>query len=150
MKLIPLAKNYAATACGAVVNLNTGVHRKPDKTKDGYLKVTIFNKSQFVHRLVASAFFGQIPAKQTVNHKNFCKSFNFCTNLEICTRSQNTQHAISNGRFQRSTVKRLSKEQVEEIKRLVIFNKKQDVAVMFGVKPWTISRIITGVIYGST
>lgn len=65
-----------------------------------------FERSFLVHRLVARAFIA-IPERYTieglgyndleVNHKNGDPSDNRVTNLEWCTRTENIEHAVSNG-----------------------------------------------------
>jgi hypothetical protein len=117
----------------------------------GYRKVTVNGKSQFVHRLIAEAFVG-LPVGKDVNHLNFCRSFNFATNLKLCSHSENIKYSIKRGRFSKSEKFRnyLNETQVSEIKKLVKIKKKKDVARMFNVKPWTISKILSGVSYGST
>lgn len=50
-----------------------------------------------VHRLVAQAFLGPIPAGHEVNHQNGDKAHNCVANLEYVTRSENVSHAYSAG-----------------------------------------------------
>lgn len=65
--------------------------------KGGYENVTIRSDRKankyLVHRLVAMAFLGPIPAGKEVNHKNGNKGDNSLQNLEYATRSENMQHA---------------------------------------------------------
>ena len=73
------------------------------KTKiSGYKEVHLYieiqkGKSQYVHRLVAESFIGDIPKCMCVNHKDGNKSNNHVSNLEIITYSENTKHAYKNG-----------------------------------------------------
>lgn len=65
-------------------------------SKPGYIRLTRFcpdrRRNVFLHRLVAEAFIGEIPAGMEVNHKNGIKSDNRVENLEIITRTQNAKH----------------------------------------------------------
>jgi hypothetical protein len=56
--------------------------------KDGYLKVTLFEKSHRVHRMIANAFLGIIKGEQ-VDHVDGNRSNNSISNLRICTHAQN-------------------------------------------------------------
>jgi hypothetical protein len=67
--------------------------------KLGYVQAAIYQseykaKYPLLHRLVAAAFIGEIPAKHQVNHKNGNRSDNRVENLEIVTASQNNLHAF--------------------------------------------------------
>jgi hypothetical protein len=74
---------------------------KPGKTRDGYLKIELFNNgtpcSRYVHRLVVEAFIGEIPAGLEVNHISGQKVDNRIENLEVVTHAKNTQHAWDTG-----------------------------------------------------
>ena len=78
----------------------------------GYVKVTLYKpgkpdkwgnypgkKTESVHRLVAMAFNGPIPAKLEVNHKNGVKHDNRPENLEYVTHRENMLHAHRLGLF---------------------------------------------------
>lgn len=82
---------------------------KPGKTKDGYLKVELFNNgtpcSRYVHRLVIEAFIGEIPVGLEVNHISGQKTDNCCENLEVVTHALNTKHAWDTGLRSRTTFK---------------------------------------------
>ena len=82
---------------------------KPGTTKDGYLKVELFNNgtscSRYVHRLVIEAFIGEIPAGLEVNHIFGQKADNRLENLEVVTHALNTKHAWDTGLRSRATLK---------------------------------------------
>lgn len=73
---------------------------KPSK-KDGKYQVVQLSDSNvskqfYVHRLVASAFIGEIPSGMTVNHKDKNIDNNNSDNLEIVSYRDNTIHANKN------------------------------------------------------
>jgi len=75
---------------------------KLQKTKDGYISVnptTSFRKR--VHRLVAELFIPNPSNKPFVNHKNLDKRDNRASNLEWVTASENSIHAMHNGKLGR-------------------------------------------------
>lgn len=66
---------------------------KPQLTEKGYLRHTIQNKSNKVHRLVAQAFLPNPNNYPEVNHKDENKQNNRVDNLEWCSHSQNLLHS---------------------------------------------------------
>lgn len=82
---------------------NVGGNVLSQKTKsNGYKEVNLYidaqvSKMMYVHRAVASAFIGEIPAGKGVNHKDGNKANNSVDNLEIVSYSENTKHGIDNG-----------------------------------------------------
>lgn len=64
--------------------------------KNGYRVVNVGKRraTQYVHRLVATAFIGEIPHGMTINHKDGDKGNNRVENLEIVTYSENHLHAF--------------------------------------------------------
>jgi len=74
----------------------------PFKTKKGYLRVMLSNKSTknkyFIHRLVAIAFIPNPNLLNTVNHINFVKSDNFYKNLEWMSVYDNAKDAWVKGK----------------------------------------------------
>lgn len=59
----------------------------------------------YVHRLVLSAFTGQVPQGMEVNHIDGNTSNNCVTNLEWVTRQENINHAHKRGSFTNRTYK---------------------------------------------
>lgn len=83
-----------------VLNRGSGyrydIEGKPLKTTqagNGYMVVNIKRSTLYVHRLVAEAFIGDIPAKMDINHKNGDRTDNRVDNLEIVTRRENISHS---------------------------------------------------------
>lgn len=70
-----------------------GKRLKPYIRSDGYLSVTLYNRSVqrrfFVHRLVAQAFIPNPDNLPQVNHKDENKANNSVDNLEWCTQQYN-------------------------------------------------------------
>jgi HNH endonuclease len=93
----------------------------PGDNGRGYLRVMCAGRLQCVHRLVALAFLGPVPAGKEVNHKDGDKLNNRPDNLEYVTRSQNMLHANAKGlapklKGDRHPNAKLSNEQAEELK----------------------------------
>ena len=82
---------------------------KPGRTRDGYLKVELFNNgaqfSRYVHLSVVEAFIGEIPAGLEVNHISGQKVDNCIENLEVVTHAKNLQHLWDTGLRSRATLK---------------------------------------------
>lgn len=70
---------------------------RPTLHPKGYLRVCMYRDGikeyQFVHRLVAYVFFGEIQHDMQINHINGVKSDNRTDNLETCTASENIKHS---------------------------------------------------------
>lgn len=66
--------------------------------ENGYKYITLVKdgtrKNHYIHRLVAQAFIGNIPAGLVVNHIDHNKGNNCVDNLEIITQMQNTHHSL--------------------------------------------------------
>jgi hypothetical protein len=60
-----------------------------------YVTVRLNGKTQYVHRLVASAFLGKAPfgPRSEVNHKDGNRHNNNLYNLEWCSKKMNEQHS---------------------------------------------------------
>ena len=114
-RVLPSNRNYLVSDHGRVMRITPGKGTepgrvlKPGKTKDGYLKVELFNNgrpcSRYVHRLVVEAFIGAIPAGLEVNHISGEKANNRLENVEVVTHALNTKHAWDTGLRSRTTFK---------------------------------------------
>ena len=62
----------------------------------GYLKVKLYGKSKYVHRLVAESFYPERSGEELyVNHLNGDKTDNRLSNLQWVTPSDNMKHAFA-------------------------------------------------------
>ena len=88
MKAIANDKQYYISKDGKVLNVKTNKYLSTRLNKRGYVLVDIKGKPQYLHRLLASAYLGDVHCKQ-VDHIDKDKQNNNLDNLRICTRSQN-------------------------------------------------------------
>jgi hypothetical protein len=96
-----------------------------------------------VHKLVAEAFIGYCPPEKEVNHIDQNYTNNNASNLEYITHQENTEEAGEYGKFGRYS--RFTRVQIEEIKEKVKHTKQKTVALEYGVRQSTISRIVNNV-----
>lgn len=151
--------SYQVSDTGQVVRVGSGKGVKAGRTltlskhKQGYLVASLWKdnkqKNVLVHRLVASAFIGEIPVAHEINHKNGIKTDNRVENLEIVDRQANIDHAVSTGLIRNkgelNAMSKLTAKQVAEIKaRYIPYNRGYKVlAKEYGVSPELIRNIIT-------
>lgn len=100
-KLIKGFPLYEISNYGNVRNAKTKKIRKQQITTNGYLRVTLYNKSIkrytfFVHRLVWLNFVGDIPNGLQINHKDENKTNNHLDNLELLTPKENSNYGNRN------------------------------------------------------
>ena len=92
---------YIVTRDGKVFTYRSN-HKKWREQKyrrhsNGYMRVTINGKDEYLHRLVAKYFVPNSNGYLEVNHIDGNKENNCADNLEWCTRSQNNKHAFQTG-----------------------------------------------------
>lgn len=85
---------YEASNLGRIRRKGGKVLR-PIKAGDGYQKLTVRGRQEYIHRLVAMAWIGDIPQGWEVNHLDFDRHNNRLENLEIVTPSMNARHAAA-------------------------------------------------------
>ena len=82
---------------------------KPVMNRDGYLKVGLWKDGKMkkftIHRLVYSAFCGEIPNELQVNHIDEDKTNNKLENLNLMTPKQNSNWGTRNERFAKTQSK---------------------------------------------
>lgn len=160
-RAIPGFPGYEASSLGSVRSLDRrvffndhprnltsksirGVTIRPRINRYGYPQVIILRKTIPVHRCVASAFLGLIPAHLQVNHKNAVKTDNRIENLELVTPDQNIQHEIENElgifRGESSYVAKLTNEKVREI-RSILGKTNKEIASLYGMSWQHIRKI---------
>ena len=104
-KLKSLKFLYEIDSTGELRNVKSKKVVKGYVEKNGYVRVRIENKClggvvrTTIHRLVAEAFIPNPENKPEVNHIDSNRSNNDVSNLEWVTSSENTIHAINNGRL---------------------------------------------------
>lgn len=77
-----------------------------------------------VHHLVAHVWIGHRPPGMQINHKNGIRNDNRVENLEYVTPLENVKHAIALGLYVPTRLKKHSKKQYEEVKRLIRLREK--------------------------
>lgn len=99
-KAIKEAPGYFISNNGEFSN-SIGVTMKPDKLKNGYLRIQVKSHGQKVrlriHRLVAQYFVPNPINKPQVNHDDGNKENNHFTNLKWATNQENMIHAFKLG-----------------------------------------------------
>lgn len=107
-KEIPGFPDYQVSNFGRVMSYRNQYGHGPriihgEKTKTGYIQVSL-NKRRFkVHRLVALAFIPNPDGLPQINHKNEIKTDNRAENLEWCTAKYNINYG---GGIMRSAISR--------------------------------------------
>lgn len=104
-------QRYEVSTKGRIRSLTTGKYMKGDPTKDGYIRIQLWNgktyKSRMAHRMVAEAF---IPLPDDINeyevdHKDDNVTNNTVENLQWLTHKDNLEKS-----FQRGHQSRLKKQ----------------------------------------
>lgn len=107
---------YQVSSDGRVRNAY-GHILKPETARNGYKRVTFYDRKKFqVHRLVAFAFLPNPNNKEVVNHKNGVKVDNRVENLEWNTWSENIKHAYATG------LKTVSEERRKQMSKAMLGN----------------------------
>lgn len=108
--------HYYATEDGLIYSDKTGTIKPMSiqTRRDGYQQTRV-NGTSLVHRLVASAFLGDVT-NLTVNHKDGNRSNNHVNNLEIVTMQENVIHAFKTGLSKKGEAHGKAKYSDEKIK----------------------------------
>lgn len=99
---------YQVTSYGRVYSLISKKFLKPQKEKEGYLRVNLYKNNKMkhypIHRLVAQAFILNPSKLPQINHISEDKTDNRVSNLEYCTAKYNVNYGT---RTKRAVAKRL-------------------------------------------
>lgn len=150
--------NYMVSNMGRVKNLNynhTGREKilKSSVDKIGYMYVGLCKNGKVkyfkVHRLVAEAFYGEIPKGMQVNHINEIKTDNRLENLNLMTPKENCNWGTRNKRVaEKATNGKCSKPvlQIDKTTNEVIaeFPSLREVGRQLGFDNSTISMCCKG------
>lgn len=132
---------YQINNLGAVKSLNYN-HTKKEKLmathldKNGYMRVTMCNKTFPIHRLVAEAFIPNPNNYPQVNHKDENKLNNSVDNLEWCTAKYNTNYGTGNKRRsekQKDISREYTYKKVKCIETGIIYKSPVDAANQLGI-----------------
>lgn len=161
-KIIPGWNEYEISEAGDIKRVQAGWGAKVGKSlkwqvmKNGYAKVSLCRnakrKEYLVHRLVALAFIGEIPAGKEVCHFDGDKLNNSVANLRIDDRFGNMADQIRHGktpRGQRCGSNRYTPEQILKARELRASGmRNMDVARELGMRPGHVTNIVAGRIWG--
>lgn len=88
---------YEVSNEGRIRNTETGRYLKGrlNKKENGYYRVNVSGKDEYVHRLVAKAFYDCDQPNLEVNHIDGDKTNNHLSNLEWVTHKENIDHAFN-------------------------------------------------------
>lgn len=115
---------YRISSQGRVESLITNKIKKTPLSRNGYLRVELWNKGELyftsIHRLVAIAFVANPNNYDVVNHKDGNKLNNIPSNLEWTTSSQNALHScrvLKKGIREKHPMAKLTEYQVRELRK---------------------------------
>ena len=92
-----LDKKYFVSNLGRFKNSFGTIMSNYKANDNGYIKVYVYKKTFFLHRLIALTFFKNLENKEQVNHKDGNKINNCIDNLEFVTNKENQIHKFQNG-----------------------------------------------------
>ena len=146
-KEYPGDPRYLVYTDGTIVG-QRGCILKPAPVTGGYLTVNIAGKTRKVAHIVAETWLGPRPNGYQVAHLDGNNKNNNASNLKYVTRSENERHKVGHGTSshgERNGRAKLTKQQVEEIRKLLSQNVKQkDIASRFGITQGHVSAIKRG------
>lgn len=131
---------------------------KPVMDEDGYLKVHLSKNGKatyyFVHRIVAENFIENPNGLKEINHKDENKTNNRVDNLEWCSTKYNINYGHRNKKVSKAlsgenaASHKLTKDQVDEIRRLYSENKIEYNTLFlsnkYRISRRQINKIVTG------
>lgn len=146
--IVGLEDTYEVSNFGEIRNIKTGLLRRLNKDRKGYLYASLWKKNKGkcvkAHRAVADAFIPNPFNKPQVNHIDCNVSNNSVENLEWCTPKENSQHMVKLGnstKGEKSGNHVLTDDKVREIKILLKKVSQYKIARMYSVSRSTILKI---------
>ena len=134
---------YAITSCGKVWSHKKNKFLKPEKTKNGYLRVDLYKGGEYrhflIHRLVAEAYIPNENNLPTVNHKSEDKTQNYTNNLEWATYSENINYGERNKKVAKALAKPVCCVELDRI-----FESVHNAAKTLGLNQANITRCCLG------
>jgi HNH endonuclease/NUMOD4 motif len=135
--------NYQVSRSGQVQSLTRNRLLAQVRGPRGYYTVNLYRNGRprccLVHRLVAAAFLGVIPAGWQVNHMDGRKDNNCLDNLEIVTAEANRLHAQRKGLLRVGEANhkaRLTENNVRDIRRM----RAESVRVRYIARQYDVSE----------
>jgi len=115
---------------------------KGSSINNGHVYIRFGRKgpAKLVHRLIYQTFVGVIPEGLVVRHWNDNPKDNRVENLLIGTQKDNMQDCKRNGHFK--SLKKLTDEQIEEIKVMRLTMSVREIAPKFNVAEKTVRNVI--------
>tara|TARA_R110000796_G_scaffold162344_1_gene279124 strand:+ start:6305 stop:6802 length:498 start_codon:yes stop_codon:yes gene_type:complete len=87
-------ERYSVSDDGLLLDNRFVKIRKGSVTKQGYIIVSLYQKTYYLHRLVGKEFVKNPNNYNEINHLDGDKANNDFSNLEWCTRSENILHSF--------------------------------------------------------
>lgn len=151
IKQIEGYERYYITSEGIVLSKNkTGKVKElqPHINHNGYKRVNLCKggkyKKFFVHRLVATAFIGEIPEGYQINHKDSDRLNNAVDNLEIVSASENIRHSIEFGKKDFNYLERAVMGTHKDTGDVVVFKSMTEAEATLGICKSNILKVIKG------
>jgi len=144
-------KNYNQTKYlvlenGQVFNSITNKQLKPQLTKNGYLRITIYDKGKkrfLLHRLVAYCYLSNNENKSQINHIDGNKLNNNVSNLEYATQSENIRHSFEIGlRHGKKGENHVRSKLILDLETGIFYFGRREVANAVGIKSDTFKHRI--------
>ncbi len=119
--------------------------------KDRYWYINIGQKRKLLHRIIAEVWIPNPENKPDINHKSGDKLDCRIQNLEWVTKSENSLHAIETGLMSSETLRKLTIQDVKNIRDMYIPNSKdksiRNIARLYNVDYNCIYGILKGKTY---
>lgn len=144
----PLAGPYEVSDTGEIRHARTGRVRKPKRSPQGYLQVTLWVDGRFVyeyvHRAVLKTFVGPCPPGMETRHLDGDPANNRLTNLQWGTPAENSSDTRRHNRFatgERNGQAKLTSQQREAVLRASGLHR--EIAARYGITRQRVGQIKT-------